>query len=77
MNLIFLLFGLIVPFQDENDVAASAVQTVPDVIPDLLYTDEDADIPCIICNEAFEKYWNDEHDDWMLKNALKIDGKVI
>ncbi|KAJ3411160.1 hypothetical protein HDV05_002674 [Chytridiales sp. JEL 0842] len=32
--------------------------------------------PCTICNETFEKYWDEEEEDWMIRNALRIDGKL-
>ncbi|XP_029923941.1 pre-mRNA cleavage complex 2 protein Pcf11 [Myripristis murdjan] len=30
---------------------------------------------CDICQEAFEMYWEEEEEEWHLKNAIRVDGK--
>jgi cytidine deaminase len=32
--------------------------------------------PCGICNEPFEKFWDEEEEEWMIKNAIRVDGKA-
>ncbi|XP_056140706.1 pre-mRNA cleavage complex 2 protein Pcf11 [Lampris incognitus] len=31
---------------------------------------------CDICQEAFEMYWEEEEEEWHLKNAIRVDGKT-
>lgn len=31
---------------------------------------------CLICNDPFEQYWDEEAEDWHLRDAIKVDGKV-
>lgn len=72
INAFFL--RLLVPFQEDLDESKSD-QVIANV-PDVLYQESDADTPCKICNETFVKYWNDENEDWMLKNAIRIENEV-
>lgn len=32
---------------------------------------------CEICQEQFETYWVEEEEDWFLKNAIRVDDKVL
>lgn len=32
---------------------------------------------CEICQEQFEQYWDEEEEEWHLKNAIRVDEKVI
>lgn len=31
---------------------------------------------CEICQEQFEQYWDEEEEEWHLKNAIRVDEKV-
>uniref|UniRef100_F6ZE24 Pre-mRNA cleavage complex 2 protein Pcf11 n=1 Tax=Equus caballus TaxID=9796 RepID=F6ZE24_HORSE len=31
---------------------------------------------CEICQEQFEQYWDEEEEEWHLKNAIRVDGKI-
>ncbi|XP_059527707.1 pre-mRNA cleavage complex 2 protein Pcf11-like [Myotis daubentonii] len=31
---------------------------------------------CEICQDQFEQYWDDEEEEWHLKNAIRVDGKI-
>ncbi|KAM3869035.1 pre-mRNA cleavage complex 2 protein Pcf11 [Diretmus argenteus] len=31
---------------------------------------------CEICQEAFEMYWEEEEEEWHLRNAIRMDGKT-
>ncbi|XP_052616791.1 pre-mRNA cleavage complex 2 protein Pcf11-like [Peromyscus californicus insignis] len=31
---------------------------------------------CEICQEQFEQYWDEEEEEWHLKNAIGVDGKI-
>ena len=31
---------------------------------------------CEICQEAFEMYWEEEEEEWHLRDALRVEGKV-
>ena len=33
------------------------------------------DVFCFICTEKFDKVWNDDEDDWMLKNCVLENGE--
>lgn len=39
-------------------------------------TDHTAKI-CPACQEQMELFWDDNVDEWMLRNAVKIDGQVF
>lgn len=32
---------------------------------------------CEICREQFEQYWDEEEEEWHLKNAIRMHEKVI
>ncbi|XP_029458082.1 pre-mRNA cleavage complex 2 protein Pcf11 [Rhinatrema bivittatum] len=35
-----------------------------------------ADESCDICQEQFEQYWDEEEEEWHLKNAIRVDEKI-
>ncbi|NXG30472.1 PCF11 protein, partial [Dromaius novaehollandiae] len=35
-----------------------------------------ADESCEICQEQFEQYWDEEEEEWHLKNAIRVDEKI-
>ncbi|RKP23580.1 hypothetical protein SYNPS1DRAFT_30662 [Syncephalis pseudoplumigaleata] len=37
---------------------------------------EDEKLPCPICQEKFEEFWCDEEEEWMLRNAVMVNGKI-
>ncbi|KAG9332994.1 hypothetical protein JZ751_013949 [Albula glossodonta] len=43
-----------------------SVKAAPDVV----------DESCEICQEAFEMYWEEEEEEWHLKNAIRVDEKT-
>ncbi|XP_030636860.1 pre-mRNA cleavage complex 2 protein Pcf11 isoform X2 [Chanos chanos] len=43
-----------------------SVRAAPDVV----------DESCEICQEQFETYWEEEEEEWHLKNAIRVDGKT-
>jgi hypothetical protein len=36
----------------------------------------DIDI-CYICGEKLEKFYDDDEDQWMVKNAIRVGDKVL
>lgn len=32
---------------------------------------------CPVCLEAIELFWDDDSDEWALRNAVNIDGEVL
>ncbi|RHZ79810.1 hypothetical protein Glove_140g94 [Diversispora epigaea] len=32
------------------------------------------DKPCPICKEKFESFWNDSDEEWLYRNAVKVEG---
>ena len=59
----------VLPFQE----AVEATVDKEDVLPAIVYNDEDIDAVCGICNEPFEKYWDEVEEEWMFRNAIKLD----
>ena len=59
----------VLPFQE----AVEATVDKEDVLPAIVYNDEDIDAVCGICNEPFEKYWDEVEEEWMFRNAVKLD----
>lgn len=35
-----------------------------------------ADQPCPICKEKFHSEWDEEKEDWVWKNAIKVGGRI-
>lgn len=35
-----------------------------------------ADQPCPICKEKFHSEWDEDKEDWVWKNAIKVGGKI-
>ncbi|CAG8447467.1 5023_t:CDS:10 [Diversispora eburnea] len=35
---------------------------------------EKVDKPCPICKEKFESFWNDTDEEWLYRNAVKVEG---
>lgn len=35
-----------------------------------------ADQPCPICKEKFDSEWDEDTEDWVWKNAIKVGGKI-
>lgn len=31
---------------------------------------------CVVCGDAFEQFFDEESEEWHLKNALRVDDKV-
>ncbi|KAI8843625.1 hypothetical protein BC829DRAFT_419987 [Chytridium lagenaria] len=47
-------------------------ETVPEVVEiPSLPVEGDKVPPCSVCNEDFEKYWDEDAEEWMIKNAVK------
>ncbi|KAJ3099961.1 hypothetical protein HDU97_002633 [Phlyctochytrium planicorne] len=61
-------------FFDGNE-AQSAESEAPKEIPNISVTEDNVG-PCAICNEEFEKFWDEDKEEWMIKNAIQQDGKV-
>ena len=32
---------------------------------------------CSVCNEAFETYWDEDRDEWMYRNAVKVGENIL
>lgn len=43
-----------------------SVKAAPDVVKE----------SCEICQEQLEMYWEEEEEEWHLKNAMRVDGKI-
>lgn len=39
--------------------------------------ESDGDHFCVICRERFKSYWDEEHEEWMWRDAIKLDGKYF
>jgi pre-mRNA cleavage complex 2 protein Pcf11 len=35
-----------------------------------------ADQPCPICKEKFNSEWDEEKEDWVWRNAIKVGGRI-
>ncbi|KAI9353073.1 hypothetical protein DFJ73DRAFT_829477 [Zopfochytrium polystomum] len=42
-----------------------------------LPADDLVDLNCGICGERFDRYWNENDEQWEIKNALKVGDKVL
>jgi len=58
------------PFQ----LDVPALVAVDVMIPSIVYQDTDLDACCGICNEPFTKFWDEDEEEWMLRNALKTNN---
>ncbi|XP_070554002.1 pre-mRNA cleavage complex 2 protein Pcf11-like [Ptychodera flava] len=38
--------------------------------------DDDTEEVCDICQESFEQFWDEEEEQWQLKDAIRVDGKT-
>ena len=38
---------------------------------------EDGAAKCQICHEPFKTFWNEEEEEWMMRNALKVANIVF
>lgn len=48
-----------------------------EVIPNVKAPEGDsASLLCPICHEKFQKFWDEDAEEWMLKNAIMFEGKV-
>ncbi|KAI9143733.1 hypothetical protein BKA69DRAFT_1061225 [Paraphysoderma sedebokerense] len=36
-----------------------------------------AKLKCVVCNEGFEVVWDEDEEEWMMKNAVKGDGNEV
>jgi pre-mRNA cleavage complex 2 protein Pcf11 len=43
----------------------------------VIMPNDDSRKPCAICGERFIDFWNDDEEEWMYKNAVMIDEKVV
>lgn len=43
----------------------------------VIMPNDDSRKPCAICGERFIDFWNDDEEEWMYKNAIMIDDKVL
>lgn len=43
----------------------------------VIMPNDDSRKPCAICGERFIDFWNDDEEEWMYKNAIMIEDKVI
>lgn len=45
------------------------IEEIEEEIPNTLFK-ESYLTACDICGEAFEKYWDEQEEEWMLRNAF-------
>ena len=61
--------------------AEKNTQPNEDVINPDSYTvimpNDDMRKPCLVCGERFIDFWNDDEEEWMYKNAIMVEDKVI
>lgn len=58
-------------FEAEAAIVEEAAET-----PNLPVGSEHGAKTCPACQEPMELFWDDDTDEWMLRNAVKIDGQV-
>jgi hypothetical protein len=83
--MLLLVFGFFqVPFQEAAEVTAAAEAAAQKAAAPLQVknvSEEDAgDLAngrCAICNESFEKFWDKEAEEFMIKDAIMVDDKVL
>lgn len=66
-------------FENEPDAKAKSQEEdddLPTEIPSVRLSGE-KETPCEVCHESFEKYWDEDEEEWMLKNAVFVDGKFF
>jgi hypothetical protein len=57
----------VLPFQIEGGEVAE----VDEVVVNALFEDGDEGALCRVCGEGFEKFWDGEEEEWMIRNAVK------
>ncbi len=45
-------------------------------VPSCIAGPDDVDRTCDMCHEQFETFYNEENEDWHLRNAIRVDGKT-
>lgn len=70
----YLIFThyVVLPFQTDVGV----IEEVEVAIPSIVFKEDDASA-CGVCGEAFEKYWDEDKEDWMLRNAIKFENVLF
>ncbi|KAJ3330945.1 hypothetical protein HDU76_004453 [Blyttiomyces sp. JEL0837] len=63
-------------FFESTDSAKAAASAEAEEPVSNIVAEGDQDMPCTICNEKFERYWDEDQEEWMIRNAIKVDGKL-
>ena len=63
-------------FFPESETPITSSTTIPEEILSNLPVETDIVEPCAICNEKFERFWDDDEGLWMIRNAVKVENKV-
>jgi uncharacterized Zn finger protein (UPF0148 family) len=63
---------------DPTNAETEDIENNENKIEEIKYIPSDGTLEkCYICKEDFEKHWHEEEEEWMLKNAIKKEGKYF
>jgi hypothetical protein len=63
-------------FADHSDVFQAEVEEAPKEIESIPMAGDNTQ-HCMICREKFETFWDEDLEDWMLRNAIRVNDKVV
>lgn len=61
---------------DANNILDNETPNSPKAITTCLAGPKGADETCDVCHDRFEYFFNEETEDWHLKNAMRVDDKI-
>lgn len=62
--------------QEGAGVAGAAEETPPAELLSVRAADYPEDAACHICQDKFESFYNEEKEEWQLRNAVDTEGKL-
>lgn len=60
-------------YEIENVLVESLVEVVQEVVEFARNVGAD----CAVCGEAFDRFWGDDQEEWMVRNCLVKDGQGV